>query len=103
MRVMAGRVARVRDGAELVAQYPRYGADAGHVVLITNAFGEQAVADLPRKDAGILLFELAYVADDLWRGDAWLAAADRARQYGARFVVACQYFGYTAVADAQLP
>lgn len=88
--------------AQLVAQYARDGADAGHVRLVADALAEQAIAYLPGEDARIPLLQLAYVVDHLGRGDARLGAANGTRQYGAGLVVARQYLRNAAVTHAQL-
>lgn len=101
--MVAARVVRLADRAQLVPQNPRDRADARHVVLVADALGEQTVADLPGEDARVLLLQLADVCDDFGRRDARLRAADRSRQNRARLVIARQYLGHAAVADAQLP
>lgn len=92
----------LRQIVQLVAQDARYRADARHIVLVANALGQQPIANLPRKDARILLLQLAYVADDLRRGDTRLGAANGAGQYGAGLVIARQDLRDAAVRDAQL-
>lgn len=48
----------VHQGADLVTQDAADGADRGDVVLVTDAVGEELVADFPGEDAGVLLFQL---------------------------------------------
>ena len=105
--MVMGRVVRMLlddggGGAHLVAQNPRDARDGRHVVLVADAVGEQPVADLPGEDAGILELELLDVLDDLGRGDAGLATADRAGQDAAGLVEARQDLAHAAVADAEL-
>lgn len=90
-------------GPDLVPQYPRDAADRGHVVLVADAVGQQAVPDLPREDPWVLELQLLDVLDHLRGGDPGLAAADRARQYAASLVVPGQDLADTAMADPQLP
>lgn len=88
--------------ADLIAQDAADGADRGHVVLVAHAVGQQAVADLPREDAGVSLLVIADVFDHGRRGDPGFAAADGSGQDGARFVVAGQDFADAAVRHPQL-
>lgn len=99
----AAAAARVIEAAQFIAQYPRYRTDTGHVVLVANAFGQQSVTDLPRKDARILLLQLSYVSDHLRCGHARLRSTDGTRQNRTGLMVSGQNLRHAAVADAQLP
>lgn len=94
---------RVYERADLVAEDARDRTDGWNVVLVTDAVGQQPVADLPREDPGVLVLELLDVGHHLWRGDARLAATNGAGQDGAGLVIASQYLGHAAMGHAQLP
>lgn len=93
----------LRQAADLVAQDAADGAHRGHIVLVTDAVGQQPVADLPGKDARVSLLVVPDVLDHVGSGDAGLAAPDGPGQNGAGLVVARQDLAHAAVGYAELP
>lgn len=89
-----------RGGADLVPQYSRDAGDRRHVVLVADAVGQQPVPDLPGEDTRVLQLQVLDVLHDFRRGDARLAAADRAWQDATRLVIARQYLTDASVTDA---
>lgn len=83
--------------ADLVAQDAADGAHRGHVVLVTDAVGQQSVSDLPGKDAGVALLVIPNVLDHVGGGDARFAAPDGPGQDRACLVVARQDLAHAAV------
>lgn len=78
----------------------REGERESHPLCLTHL--DQLFAYLPTEYAGILLAQLIDASFNLRRGDLRLRAANDARPYRARLLVAIQYFRYTTVRDAQL-
>jgi hypothetical protein len=105
-RVGAGRSVRrvigLRERSNLIAQNATYRAHRRHIVLVTDALVQEFIAYFPREYARVLVLVLAYLAHDLGRGHAWLAAANGARQNAARFLEAGQYFAHTSMGHLEL-
>lgn len=78
--VMVMMCVRMRQVAQFVAQDARDGADTGHVCLVADVLAQQTVPDLPRKDARVLLLQLANVVDHFGGGHTWLGTANGSRQ-----------------------
>ena len=86
----------------VVAQYPIYRADAGHVALLAHAVVEEVISDLPGEDARVLVLVLEDLLHHLRRRHLRLAAADRAGPHRARLVVPAEDFAHAAVGDEEL-
>lgn len=69
----------LREVPDFVSKNAANGTDRRHIVLVTNAVGQQAIPDLPGEDARIPLF----VGPDMFYhrggGDPRLAASDSTR------------------------
>ena len=63
------------------ADNPVDGTDRRYAVLVADAVLEQAIADLPSKDARIFLLVLFDLRHDLWRGNFWFAPSYNSRFY----------------------
>lgn len=79
------------------------GTDAWSVFPITNAFLDEAIANLPRKDGGVLLLVLHNFGHNWRRGNLWLAPAYRSRTNRSCFVEPAQDFADAAVWHQKSP
>lgn len=66
---------------------PVNGTDAGNIFLVTDAFGQEPVADLPCEHGRVLALVVGDGVDDVGRGHLGFAAANHARLEAARLVV----------------
>ena len=66
---------------------PVNGADAGNILLVANAFGQESVSNLPGEHGGILSLVVGDGVHDVGRGHLGFAAANHARLEAASFVV----------------
>ena len=74
-------------GCIVVVWLPVNGADAGNILLVANAFGQEPVSDLPGEHGGILALVVGDGVDDVGRGHLGFAPANHARLEAASFVV----------------
>lgn len=73
------------------------GTDAGSVFPITNAFFDEAISNLPRKDGWVLLFVLHNFGNNWRRCNLWLTPPYRSRTNRSCFVESAQDFADAAV------
>lgn len=93
---------RMRQIAQFIPENTRNGTHARYIRLIADTFAEQSIADLPRENARILLFQLSNVVHHFRGCHARLRPSDGAGQYGPGLVVPGEYLGHAAMTDAQL-
>lgn len=91
-----------RQIAQLVPENPGNWTDTGHIVLVTHPFRQQSIADLPCKDARILLLQLPNVIDDFWCCYPWLGAPNGSWEDWSCLMVSCQNLRHASMAHAQL-